>query len=314
MISVSVGELLKDKSCELELQLTEANEGLENKISSSIIQKLGMPLTGYTKFLQTGRIQILGKTEIVYLKTLSTKEKNARIDKICDFNIIAIIATKGLNVPKYFIQKAKKNRIPLIKTSLDTAQFITGLTRYLDEKLSPSTIVHGVLLEIFGIGTLLLGKSGIGKSESAIDLILRGHRLIADDTVKIIKRAPTVLLGGGTELTKYHMEIRGLGIINIKDLFGSASVKDIQKIELVIRLSSWDSSKAYDRLGLVEEEYSILDSKLPLLNIPVTPGRNLTTIIEVACRNHILKLMGHHSAKNFEKELSKKIRKNEKNN
>ncbi|MFC1856311.1 HPr(Ser) kinase/phosphatase [Thermodesulfobacteriota bacterium] len=310
MTSVSIKELLDEKHQDFDLRLTEADKGVEKNITATRIQKLGMALTGYTKFLRPTKIQLLGNTEVSYLKTLSAKEKKARIDKVCSYDIVAIVITKDLNVPKYLIQCAKKSKIPVIRTSFDTSKFIVYLTRYLEEKLSPSTVIHGVLLEIFGIGTLILGKSGIGKSESAMDLILRGHRLVADDIVKILKRAPTVLLGSGSDLTKHHMEIRGLGIINIQDLFGSASVKDVQKLELVIHLATWDESKAYDRLGIDDEMYSILDVELPLLTIPVTPGRNMTTIIEVACRNHILKQMGCHSAQNFEKELSKKIKEN----
>jgi HPr kinase/phosphorylase len=313
MIFVSVSEFLQVKEKELKLSLTEANQGLDNKITSQRIQKLGMSLSGYTKFLKASKIQLLGNTEITYLKTLSAKEKKERIDSVCEFDIVAIIVTKKLPVPKYFIQKARSKGIPIIKSSLDTSEFIAALGRYLEERLSPSTVIHGVLLEIFGIGTLIIGKSGIGKSESALDLILRGHRLIADDIVNIKKRAPTVLLGSGSDLTMHHMEVRGLGIINARDLFGAASVKEIQKIELVINLSLWDNTKMYDRLGLEEEVYSILGTELPLLNIPVTPGRNLTTIIEVACRNHILKQMGCHSAQNFEKELRKRILANGKN-
>jgi HPr kinase/phosphorylase len=308
MISVSVGELLKDNEKELHLRLTEANEGLNKKITVPIIQKFGMALTGYTKSVRPNRLQILGNTEITYLKTLKRKEKEERINRVCaTHGIAAFIVTNNHKVSKYFIQRAKSYKIPTIITSLNTTEFISHIRRYLEEKLSPATIIHGVLLEIFGIGTLILGKSGIGKSESALDLILRGHRLVADDIVKIKKRAPTVILGEGGELIKYHMEIRGLGIINIKDLFGSASVKEVQKIELIINLALWDSKKEYDRLGIDKETYSILGVKLPLLNIPVTPGRNMATIIEVACRNHILKQMGHDSAKNFHDKLLKKI-------
>ncbi len=310
MNSISIRELLKDQEAHLQLSLTGADKGLDNEINVPRIQKLGISLTGYTKFLRPARLQIIGNTEINYLKTLRGKEKTNRIDKVCSHNIAAFVVTMDHKIPKYFINKAKASRIPLIRTPLTSSKFITFITRYLEEKLSPTTVIHGVLLEIFGIGTLLLGRSSIGKSECALDLVLRGHRLVADDIVKIRKRAPTVLLGYGADLIKHHMEIRGLGIINIKDLFGSASVKEVQKIELIIQLSTWDSKKEYDRLGLDEENYSILEVSLPLLNLPVTPGRNMTTIIEVACRNYLLKQMGCNSALNFERSLHKKIRDN----
>ncbi len=308
MNSISVEELLKEKGKDFHLQLTEADKGLTNKISTPRIQKLGIALTGYTKFLRPNRIQIIGNTELSYLKTLAPPERKERIKKVCGKeDIAAFVITKNLRIPKFLLQQAKSQKIPVLRTSADTAAFITIITRYLEDVLSPSTVIHGVLLEIFGVGTLLIGKSGIGKSESALDLVLKGHRLVADDIVNIKKRAQTVLLGAGAELIKHHMEVRVLGIINIKDLFGSASVKDIQKIELVIYLSEWDNMKEYDRLGIDEEQYNILDVKMPLLNIPVTPGRNMTTIIEVACRNFLLKQMGCNSALNFHNELLKRI-------
>ena len=190
---------------------------------------------------------------------------------------------------------------------LCTTDFIERVTQFLEEKLASTSSIHGVLIDVFGVGVLILGKSGIGKSECALDLILRGHRLVADDMVYIQKRAPNTLIGSGFEVIQHHMEIRGLGIINIRSLFGVEAIRERKKIELVLELMEWDTSREYDRLGFEEEKYTILGVDLPMLKIPVTPARNLTTIIEVAARNHLLKVMGYDSALEFEKKLLRKM-------
>jgi HPr kinase/phosphorylase len=178
----------------------------------------------------------------------------------------------------------------------------------LEEKLASTASIHGVLMDVFGVGVLILGKSGIGKSECALDLILRGHRLVADDMVSIRKQLPSSLFGSGFDVIKHHMEIRGLGIINIRSLFGVEAIREKKKIDLVLELLEWDTTQEYDRLGFEEEKYTILEVELPMLKIPVTPARNLTTIIEVAARNHLLKLMGYDSALEFEKKLLGRIK------
>ena len=197
--------------------------------------------------------------------------------------------------------------MPLLVSALVSAEFIGRVTHYLQEKLSPSTSLHGVLLDVLGIGVLLLGKSGIGKSEAALDLVVRGHRLVADDIVNIRRLGPNLVYGSGSGIIRHHMEIRGLGIINIQDLFGISAVRDVKKIELVIELSDWDQDAEYDRLGVDEEVYTVLGEELPLLHIPVRPGRNVSTIIEVAARNQLLKQMGHHSAREFQDRLNQAI-------
>jgi HPr kinase/phosphorylase len=181
------------------------------------------------------------------------------------------------------------------------------VNKFLEVKLAATTSIHGVLMDVFGVGVLILGKSGIGKSECALDLILRGHRLVADDMVFIQKRSPSFLLGSGFDIIQHHMEIRGLGIINIRSLFGVEAIREQKKIELVIELMEWNAYEEYDRLGFEEVKYPILEVDLPLLRIPVTPGRNLSTIIEVAARNHLLKMMGYDSALEFEKKLIRRM-------
>jgi HPr kinase/phosphorylase len=218
-----------------------------------------------------------------------------------------LVITRNLEVPELLVEEADKKDIPLFRTDLITTDFIERVTNFLEEKLASTCSIHGVLIDVFGIGILILGKSGIGKSECALDLILRGHRLVADDMVYIQKRSPSALIGSGFEVIQHHMEIRGLGIINIRSLFGVEAIRERKKIELVLELMEWDNQREYDRLGFEEEKYPILGVELPMLRIPVTPARNLTTIIEVAARNHLLKVMGYDSALEFEKKLLRKM-------
>jgi len=218
-----------------------------------------------------------------------------------------LVITRNLDIPELLLKEADEKGIPLFRTSLRTVDFIERVTTFLEEKLAATTSIHGVLMDVFGVGVLILGKSGIGKSECALDLILRGHRLVADDMVYIQRRSPTSVLGSGFEVIQHHMEIRGLGIINVRSLFGVEAIRERKKIELVLELMEWDTHLEYDRLGFEEEKYSILGVELPMLRIPVTPARNLTTIIEVAARNHLLKMMGYNSALEFEKKLLQKM-------
>src|SRR5206468_7124632 len=185
--------------------------------------------------------------------------------------------------------------------------FINRVTKWLEDRLSPTTAIHGVLIDVFGVGILLLGKSGIGKREAALDLVLRGHRLVADDIVEIRKRPPDMIYGGGSEIIKHHMEIRGLGIINIKDLFGISAVRDAKKIELVVELVEWNEEEEYDRLGVEELRHSILDVAVPMVRVPIRPGRPISSITEVAARNLLLKFQGKHSAREFQDRLNRAL-------
>jgi HPr kinase/phosphorylase len=217
------------------------------------------------------------------------------------------VITRGLEIPELFLRESDEKGIPIFRTNLRSFDFIERVTKFLEEKLASTSSLHGVLMDIYGVGVLILGKSGIGKSECALDLILRGHRLVADDMVHIQKRSPSSVIGSGFEVIQHHMEIRGLGIINIRSLFGVEAIRERKKIELVLELVEWDAQREYDRLGFEEEKFSILDIDFPMLRIPVTPARNLTTIIEVAVRNHLLKVMGYDSALEFEKKLLRKM-------
>lgn len=282
-------------------------DGVDRIITSSRIQKPGLALTGFTEHLHPERVQVFGNTEISYLRTLSEAEQRQVLRKLFDAELACLVVTKDLEIPPTLLEACDQAHLTLLKTTHLSSIFIQQVQAFLEEALTTSTSVHGVLMDVFGVGILLLGKSGIGKSEIALDLVMRGHRLVADDIVDITRRKGSTVYGAGNPIIKYHMEIRGLGIINIKDLFGVAAVRDRKKIELVVELQEWDPQSEYDRLGVDEQKFEVVGVSLPLSVVPVRPGRNMTTIIEVAARNHLLKLQGHHSAKEFAERLNRAI-------
>lgn len=302
-MSLSIKDLLEDKAYGLDLRLICGEAGLGNRLHSSRIQKPGLALTGYTEHLHPDRVQVLGHTEISYLTQLPEDLGRRHIATLCSFPIACFIVTKGLTPPGFLTEHAEHAGIPLLVTHHQSSTFISLITKFLEESLLPSTHIHGVLVDVLGVGVLLLGKSGIGKSECALDLVIRGHRLVADDIVHIKKKMPAALVGQAGETIQYHMEIRGLGIINIKDLFGVSSIREKKIIDMVLELLEWNPDQEYDRLGIDDQVQTILGVDLPHLKIPVRPGRNLTSIIEVAARNFLLKGMGYHSAREFHEKL-----------
>jgi HPr kinase/phosphorylase len=304
--SVKVSQLLADKAFELKLELVAGKDGLGRPISSDRVQKPGLALTGFIAHIHPERLQVFGNTEMSYLDTLPLDRQREMVAQLFTAPLAALVVTKDLAVPPVLTEAAERAGVPLLKTPLLSSAFISRVQFYLEDALTVSTSSHGVLVDVFGVGILMLGKSGIGKSEIALDLVMKGHRLVADDIVDI-KRKKGAAQGAGSAIIKHHMEIRGLGIINIKDLFGVASVRDSKKIELVCELVEWSPHEEYDRLGLDERKYKIVDVEIPLLVIPVRPGRNMTTIIEVAARNYLLKLQGHHSALDFQDMLNQAI-------
>jgi len=307
MDSLIVQELEQDREHHLELTLMAGRKGLKKKVTHSQVQKMGLALTGFIQFINPERLQVIGNTEMAYFKTLPPETQGKVIHEICSLPLSCLVITRGLEIPELLLREGDEKGIPVFRTNLRSFDFIERVTKFLEEKLASTSSLHGVLMDIYGVGVLILGKSGIGKSECALDLILRGHRLVADDMVHIQKRSPSSVIGSGFEVIQHHMEIRGLGIINIRSLFGVEAIRERKKIELVLELLEWDTQREYDRWGFEEEKFSILGMELPMLRIPVTPARNLTTIIEVAVRNHLLKVMGYDSALEFEKKLLRKM-------
>ncbi len=302
-ISLSIQDLLEENEYGLDLHLIAGAAGLDHRISSSRIQKPGLALTGYIQHLHPARIQVLGNTEISYLCQLDDMRLRENSQVLCSFPISCFIVTKGLTPPPIFLDITEQLNIPVLVSPHQSSTFISLITKFLEERLLPTTHVHGVLVDVLGVGMLLTGKSGIGKSECALDLVIRGHRLVADDMVFISKKMPGSLVGQSEQQIQHLMEIRGLGIINIKDLYGVSSIREKKIIDLVLELVDWDPGQEYDRLGVDEKTTSILGIDLPHLVIPVRPGRNLGAIIEVAARNFLLKGMGYHSAKDFQQRL-----------
>jgi len=302
-ISLSLQDLLNDSEYGLDLALLAGERGLTHRVTSSRIQKPGLALAGYTEHLHPSRIQVLGNTEISYLKQVDSNIAFESIRKLCAFPISCFIITKDLLPPQSLLDHAEASGIPVFNTHHQSSTFISLITKFLEERLLPTTHIHGVLMDVLGVGILLSGKSGIGKSECALDLIIRGHRLVADDMVFIKKKMPAALVGQSEEAIQHLMEIRGLGIINIKDLYGVSSIREKKIIDMQLELVEWDPEHEYDRLGVDDRRVTILGVEIPHICIPVRPGRNLGSIIEVAARNFLLKGMGYHSARDFQERL-----------
>ncbi|RKH40186.1 HPr(Ser) kinase/phosphatase [Corallococcus sicarius] len=307
MKSIRISQLLEDEGHDLRLTLMAGSQGLKRTVDSSRIQKPGLALAGFTEHLHPHRVQVFGNTEISYLATLPEDGQRASLAKLFgEEDLACVVVTKALDAPKALVDACEAAGLALMKTPLLSSEFIQRVQMFLEDALTESSSLHGVLMDVFGVGILLLGKSGIGKSEIALDLVMRGHRLVADDIVDVTRRKGAVY-GAGNPVIKHHMEIRGLGIINIKDLFGVSAVREQKKIELVIELQEWDPHQEYDRLGVEDKHLQIVGVDIPLSVVPVRPGRNMATIVEVAARNQLLKLQGHHSAREFAERLNRAI-------
>lgn len=303
--------LLEEEGYRLELELVGGDVGLDNPLRSPRIQKPGLALAGYADQIKPYRVQILGKTELSYLQTLEPQERRGPVQKIFALDVACFVVTNGQQIPDYFIEEAQASGTPLFVTPLRSSLFIERIERALEQRLARSTHLHGVLVDVMGVGILIRGASGVGKSECAMDLVLRGHRLVADDVVEVRLIPPFKLLGRGAGLIRYHMEIRGLGILNIQDLFGITAIRAEKEVELVVDLVSWTEGLEIDRLGFEEERYPILEVEVPYLRIPVAPGRNIASVVEVAARNHLLKAMGHNSAIRLKEQLEEKLKEGE---
>jgi HPr kinase/phosphorylase len=304
---MAVRELLTDEAAEsIGLVLVSGADGLDNVIDRSRIQKPGLALAGFLEYIHPGRVQILGRSEATFLEERAPGERARIVSQLCRQGVSCFVLTAGLTPPEELVVEADRNKVPLLRTDLPSSVTIDRLTRHLEDRLAPRAVLHGVLMDIYGLGVLLLGDSGVGKSECALDLVDRGHRLVSDDVVEIRRRGD-VLIGTGPELTRYHMELRGVGIVNVKDLFGVASVRMTKFVEYVIRLDAWRPGKRYDRLGIDEQSYEILGVPLAFVEMPVGPGRNLSLLIEVAARNHLLKLKGYHPARELARRLGEKL-------
>lgn len=302
MVYIKAEDLIR----ELELE-TLYNEGCtEVGFGTSDINRPGLQLAGYFEdFSGTAlRLQVIGRIEMEYLKTLDYVTLGKRLDSYFSYPLPCVVLCRGMDIPEKMLEMAGKRKTVLFRTNLNTTNFIHKAVDYLDSKLAPCTVLHGELLDIFGVGVLLTGNSGIGKSETALELIERGHRIVTDDAVEVKRVAEERLIGEAPEITKYFMEVRGIGIIDLRTMFGVGAVMNSKAIDLVVHLEEWDESKYYDRLGLQQEYETILGVKLHRTTIPVRPGRNLAVIVEVAARNFRLNRMGYDAVQEVDSRIA----------
>lgn len=307
MFSVSLREIVDEFQLE---DLTHANRLDEIMITTSDVNRPGLQLAGYFEYFGSDRIQIIGKVETTYLADVSSEERYTRVDEFFKTGIPCMIVARGLEIFPEMLEVAKKYGTPILRTEEVTSRFLSALILYLNVQLAPRITKHGVLVEVYGEGILILGESGVGKSETALELVKRGHRLVADDVVEIRKVSDKTLVGTAPDIIRHFIEIRGIGILDVKNLYGVGSVKVTENINLVINLELWDEKKSYDRLGLVDEYTDILGLSIPSLNIPVRPGRNLAIIVEVAAMNNRQKKMGYNAAKVLNERVLGEINRN----
>jgi HPr kinase/phosphorylase len=300
--AVTVRQLLHEAGSLLRLHLAAGRAGLDRQIQLSRVQRPGLALTGFTEYLRYGRVQIVGGSEVSYLAKLRAPRRRAILSRLARADITCFVVTKGLAPPPELQAAAEARGVPLLTSPLQSTEFIKQLSTYLDQRLAQRTLLHAVLLDVFGLGVLVVGESGIGKSECALELIDRGHRLVADDVVELMRTADA-LVGSSPDLTRNHMEIRGVGVLNIKDLYGVSSIGTPRRVELVVGLERWETGREYDRLGLRDERFGLLGLEVPLIRMPVAPGRNIALLVEVAARNQLLKHRGYDAARRLAEQV-----------
>ncbi|MBQ2793317.1 MAG: HPr(Ser) kinase/phosphatase [Clostridia bacterium] len=300
LYSVSMAKIIEQFGLET-ISLPDLPENIP--VNCSRVNRPGLQMVGFYDHYEQARIQIIGKVEHLFLSQLEAEERSRRLEDFFRSNPVGVIVTTSIELGADAAELAEKYRVPLLRTSQRTSDFMAALIAYLNVELGPRITRHGVLVEVYGEGILLLGDSGVGKSETAIELLKRGHRLIADDAVEIKRVSATTLVGRAPEIIRHYVELRGIGIVDVRRLFGMGAVKESEKIDLVITLEQWENGKMYDRLGLDEKTTDILGISVPTIEIPVSPGRNLSVVIEVAAMNNRQKRMGYNTAREFNKRL-----------
>jgi len=307
MPELTVGRFYEERKDFFDLTLLNSEKGLKKIISNSEIHRPGLALSGFFERFPNQRIQILGETEMTFLNQLDSKLLKITAEKLFGSNIPLLITSKGMTPPIDFMSMADKYETGIFSSRLTTSELTNRLSILLDLIFAPSLTVHGTLVDVYGVGLLYTGRSGIGKSEIALDLVERGHRLVADDVIKIIRKAPDLIVGTGAELLGHHMEIRGIGIIDIEKLFGIRSIRLQKRIEVEVHLTEWSDDLEYERLGIDDTKTTILGVTIPQVNVPISPGKNITVISEVIGMNHMLKVYGENSAAEFSKKLSERL-------
>jgi HPr kinase/phosphorylase len=305
---ITVQRLFDERHETLQLEVLNPEIDLDRPVSNPDLSSPGIALTGYTERFASDRIQVFGETEIAYLRGLTPEERRERVMGVFSFGIPVVFVTKGLELPDGLLEVAAECSIPVLRSDLSTRDFYRHIKPYLDAVLAPRTNVHGSLADVYGVGLLFVGDSGVGKSECVLDLVERGHRLVADDHVIVSRRGSDILLGEGHQLQAHHMEIRGLGIIDIRTLFGIHATRQQKRIEVIVHLELWDEGSAYTRTGLDTIVIDILGVQVPQVTIPLNAGKNITVISEVVAMNHLLSYAGIDSADAFDERLKEAMR------
>ena len=312
MEGITVSRLIEENRERLDLELLCGEKGLEKRISRNDIHRPGLALAGFVDLFAFRRVQILGNAEIEYLRSLSQEALKRTLETVFQFDLPCVIITNANEPPSLLIDIAERSAIAVLRTGYSTTKFIHLFNYYLDDLFAPQTTVHGSLVDVYGVGLLFTGRSGIGKSEIALDLVERGHRLVTDDVVTITRTARSLLFGSCNELLRHHIEIRGVGIIDVQSVFGVRAIRLQKRVEVEVRLVDYDETKDYERLGMEETKTEILEVEIPLVTVPIFPGKNITVIAEVIALNHLLKIYGYYPAKEFSRKLHETIQKKSK--
>lgn len=308
MATVTVEKIYLARSQDLELTLLSGtSDGMNKVVHNAELHRPGLALTGFFERFASRRIQVLGETEMTYMGQMSRERLLEVAEVMFGQDVPLVIVAKGITPPLEFIEVGDRHKTAVFSSRLTTADLAQRLSAYLDHVFAPTINVHGTLVDVYGVGLLYTGKSGIGKSEIALDLVERGHRLVADDVVRVTRVAPDVIIGSGSELLGHHMEIRGVGIIDVEELFGIRAIRLQKRIEVEVHLTLWSETAQYERLGMDENHTTLLGVHIPQINVPISPGKNITVISEVIAMNHMLKVYGENSALEFSKKLSQRL-------
>ncbi len=305
---ITVGYLFNANRERFKLKSLSGEEvGFENQIRDKNIHRPGLALAGYVELFTYNRVQVVGNTEIRYLNHLPREKRSQAYSTLMKFDIPCIVITNNNQIDNELLDLSIKNNVPVFQTPLATTKFVYFISDFLDDQFAPQTVIHGSFVDVYGIGVLLTGRSGIGKSEIALDLVERGHRLVADDVVVVTRKGEGILMGAGTDLVKHFMEIRGLGLIDVRSIFGIRSIRYQKRVEVVVEFEDWDKNNEYTRTGLDELKVPILEVEIPKIKLPIYPGKNVTVITEVIALNYLLKHYGYDAAKEFQGRLEKAI-------
>lgn len=311
MKTITIGAFLEENRDRLGLQLIAGRGGLDNTIVSPELNRPGLALAGFVDLFTYNRVQLLGNTEMLFLATLPSEARIQSFEIICQFDIPCVLLTNGMTPPAELTDICEKRKIPLLISSLTTTQFVHLFSYYLEDIFAPSTVMHGTLVDVHGMGLLFMGRPGIGKSEVALDLVERGHRLVADDIIHVVRKSRGIIVGTGNELTRSLIEIRGVGIVDVQRMFGIRATRVQKRIEVEVQLIDWDPSRPINRTGLDENVSTILDVDIPRVEVPIYPGKYVAVIVESIALNHLLKTRGFNAAKDLADRQMERIRENE---